>query len=132
MNIPENELNEEFNRSANGPGGQRVNKTATMVRLRWDYTASNVLTEEQKLSVRSRVNPMYLVGDEIVVSEQGERSLFLNRENAREKLTEIIRNAIRRPKVRHATKPTRASRERRLKNKSMRGKLKAERSTHWE
>ncbi len=117
---PEEELEEEFVRSACGPGGQNVNKTATAVRLTFRFPESRTLSEEVKERLRT------LCGAEFVSFLAREsRSLPENREAARLRLAALIASAKKSPRKRRPTKPTRASKERRLSEKSRRSEIKS-------
>ncbi len=123
LSIPEDELTEEFLRSS-GPGGQHVNKTATAVRLRFDAANSPSL----RAPVRDRL--LKLAGaratphGEILIEVHEFRSQKMNREEARKRLTELLRRAARPPKRRTKTKPTKASKERRIAGKKTRSQTK--------
>lgn len=116
LSIPESELSERFIRSP-GPGGQNVNKVATAVQLSFDVAGSPSLPED----VRRRL--MRLAGRRVdssgvlTLEAHRFRTRERNREDARERLAELVRQAAHRPKARVATKPTRASKERRLDSK---------------
>ena len=125
--IPEEEFEEEYVRPSSGPGGQHQNKTENGVRLQWDVAATAVLTDTQKERLRVIAAP-YMLGDLLVVMERASRSLARNRERARERIRELALAAMPEPRKRRPTKPTRASRERRLKEKAARGRIKALRS----
>ena len=123
ISIKENEIQEEFV-LASGPGGQNVNKVATAVKLRFDAAHSPSLPED----VRDRL--MRLAGkrltDEgvIVIHARRFRSQDKNRQDARERLVALIREAAQRPKPRRKTRPTAASIERRLEDKRRRSQIK--------
>lgn len=125
--IPEEEYAEEYVRPSSGPGGQHQNKTENGVRLQWDVAATSVLTEAQKERLRILAAP-YMQGDLLVVMERSSRSLARNRERARERIRELALAARPEPRKRRPTKPTRASKERRLKEKAVRSRIKALRS----
>ena len=130
ISVPESELVESFLR-ADGPGGQHVNRTESAVELRFDVVHSPSLPEairERLLARRDR----RLTGDGVLVI-QGRRfrDQGRNRDDVRERLVEIIRDVLVPPKKRLATKPTRASKERRLVGKQQRGKTKQNRSRQW-
>ena len=125
--IPEEEFGEEYVRPSSGPGGQHQNKTENGVRLQWDVAATEVLTDAQKERLRVLAAP-YMQGDLLVVMERASRSLARNRERARERIRELALAALPAPRKRRPTKPTKASKERRLKEKAVRGRIKALRS----
>lgn len=116
IQIPESELSERFIRSP-GPGGQNVNKLATAVQLRFDVAGSSSLPED----VRSRLIRLAgrrLDGAGVLTIEAHRfRTRERNREDARERLADLICRAAHRPKPRVATKPTRGSQRRRLESK---------------
>ncbi|MBR4717753.1 MAG: aminoacyl-tRNA hydrolase [Lentisphaeria bacterium] len=125
--IPEEEFEEEYVRPSSGPGGQHQNKTENGVRLQWNVAATAVLTDAQKDRLRVLAAP-YMLGDLLVVMERSSRSLARNRERARERIRELALAALPTPRKRRPTKPTKASKERRLKEKAVRGRIKALRS----
>ena len=123
ITIRENEIQEDFILSS-GPGGQNVNKVATAVKLRFDAARSPSLPEE----VRDRL--IHLAGKRlteegvIVIDARRFRSQDKNRQDARERLAALIRQAVERPKPRRKTRPTAASKERRLEDKRRRSQIK--------
>ena len=125
--IPEEEFAEEYVRLSSGPGGQHQNKTENGVRLQWNVATTTVLTDAQKERLRALAAP-YMQGDLLVVMERSGRSLARNREHARERIRELALAARPEPRKRRPTKPTRASRERRLKEKAAHSRIKALRS----
>jgi len=125
--IPEDEFEEDYVRPSSGPGGQHQNKTENGVRLQWNVAETAVLTDAQKERFRVIAAP-YMQGDCIVVMERSSRSLARNRERARERIRELALAARPEPRKRRPTKPTKASMERRLKEKAARGRIKALRS----
>ena len=125
--IPEEEFAEDYVRPSSGPGGQHQNKTENGVRLQWDVAAPAVLTDVQKERLRVIAAP-HMQGDLLVDMERSSRSLARNREHARERIRELALAALPEPRKRRPTKPTKASKERRLKEKAVRSRIKAMRS----
>ena len=126
--IPEEFLREEFYRPASGPGGQHVNRTETGVRLRFFFRACPVLSEEWKnrLARAAGAGPD---DESLVILSRRSRSLRQNREEAFRRLRQLLEQTRRAPAVRRPTKPTKASKERRLASKSRRSALKRSRSS---
>ena len=125
-NIPQEDLYEEFVRSAAGPGGQHVNRTESTVRLHFKYLQCAILPDDMKERLSSIAAP-WIQGDEIVIQVRESRSLLRNREMAQHRLITLLDAAAIVPKKRKKTKPTRASVERRLAGKSRRSEVKRNR-----
>lgn len=123
LRIPEDEIHESASR-ASGPGGQHVNKTETRVTLRWNVRDSQVLGDEQRARLMSRLAGRLTRRGHLVVHAQASRSRGRNRELARERLAELVREALHAPAPRVATRPSRAQRSRRLDAKRRRASLK--------
>jgi ribosome-associated protein len=132
IEIPEDELIERFVRSS-GPGGQNVNKLSTAVELRFDAAQSPSLPDAVRARLLARRDRRITSEGVIVLSAQRFRTQERNREDARTRLAELIRSALTVPKPRVATKPTRASKERRLTSKRERAQVKRTRTGRgWE
>jgi len=117
VSIPRFEIELRFSRSS-GPGGQHAQKSDTRVEATFDVEASAVLSEAQKRRVIAKAGPV------LRAVAQDERSQWRNRELATERLVEALREALRVPRKRKPTKPSKAARERRLEAKKRRGHVK--------
>lgn len=118
MKIPAAEFTIEFARSG-GPGGQNVNKVSSKAQLRWKVGASAVLNDEQKNRVREVLKNRLTNEDEILVMAEDERSQPQNRDLVIARFEEMIADALKIPKKRRPTKPTRSSTEKRLLGKKI-------------
>ena len=130
LEIPDAELEVAFVRSS-GPGGQNVNKVASAVQLRFFLDKNVTLSEEVKSRLRILAGQRLNDAGELLIVARESRSQEQNRRIAEQKLLDLVRRALIAPRKRHATKPTRASKERRLdtkarkqRNKRLRGRVR--------
>ena len=117
VSIPRFEIELRFSRSS-GPGGQHAQKSDTRVEATFDVEASAALSDAQKRRVIAKAGPV------LRAVAQDERSQWRNRELATERLVEALREALRVPRKRKPTKPSKAAKERRLEAKRRRGQVK--------
>ncbi len=120
--VPEDAIEEKF-LAATGPGGQNVNKVATAVQIRLDVFALRLLPEVYA-RLKQLAGSRWTNEGEIVITARTFRTQEANRQDARERLAEMLGRAHQRPARRVKTKPTRAAKERRLTGKSLRGDVK--------
>lgn len=130
IDIPESELTERFLR-ADGPGGQHVNRTESAVELRFDVAHSPSLPDEVRARALARRDRRLTADGVLVIQGRRFRDQARNREDVRERLIDLLRGALKPPKKRVATRPTRASKERRLVGKQKRGAVKRNRARGW-
>ena len=124
--IDERELQFDFVRAA-GPGGQNVNKVATAVHLRFNIHAS-ALPEDAKARLISMAGQRATKEGELLLEAKRFRTQEQNRMDAVQRFSELVRKALVKPKVRRKTKPSAASKEKRLRSKKVKGEHKRLRS----
>lgn len=124
--IPRAELEYRATRSG-GPGGQHVNTSSTRIELYWNVADSPSLTEEQRALILARLGGRMDAAGTMRVVASAERSQLQNREQATERLRSLVAGALRVPKRRKKTKPSRAAREARLRAKKRRSETKSAR-----
>ena len=132
VSIPDEEFEWKFIRSS-GPGGQNVNKVASAVQLRFLLPRNVSLPVAARNRLRRMAGQKLIDDGSILISARSERSQEQNRRDALERLAELIRAALIEPKIRKKTRPTKASKERRIESKKRRGTTKQGRGARsWE
>jgi ribosome-associated protein len=126
ITIDDSELEERFVRSS-GPGGQNVNKVSTTVQLRFNVRASTSLPDDVRRRLIALAGNRMTTDGVMVIEARRHRTQAANREDARERLIELIQQAEIKPKRRRKTKPSKASGERRLQTKRRRADAKQRR-----
>jgi ribosome-associated protein len=126
--IDEREIEESFVRSS-GPGGQNVNKLSTAVQLRFDVRHSPSLPDDVRARLERLAGSRLTRDGVLVIIAQSHRTQGRNRQDALDRLLDLIRQAAVRPIKRRPTRPTKASRERRIEGKKRRGGIKNLRRT---
>lgn len=128
MRVPLAEIHLDFVRSS-GPGGQNVNKTSSKVQLRWHVGRSRAFTEEEKGLIHQYLRKRLNNAGEIVLASDRLRSQLQNRAFVVEQLQRLVSQALVRRAKRKATRPTRASKERRIEGKKIHSQKKRARSS---
>ena len=124
--INESELKESFIRSS-GPGGQHVNKVATAVQLRFNAKTSGNISKEVYNRLRTIAGSKLTEDGNLIIVSQVPRSQIQNRQVALDKLISLLQQAAKKPKRRKKTRPSRASVEKRLRNKRLQSEKKKSR-----
>ena len=117
---------------ASGPGGQHVNKVSSKVQMWIDLDRLEGATPEERARIRERLEARLDARGRLLISSQATRDQARNLDDAAQRAADLIRAALHRPKARHATKPTAASRERRIHGKRHQAKQKDQRRTDWD
>jgi ribosome-associated protein len=126
LSLPLAELEYRASRSG-GPGGQHVNTSSTRVEVWWDVAGSSALTEEQRARLLARLATRLDSAGRLRLVSSGSRSQLRNREEVTERLRELVAAALRVPKARKRTRPSRATKAARLEAKRRRSAIKRER-----
>jgi ribosome-associated protein len=129
--IQDEELEWKFIRSS-GPGGQNVNKVSSAVQLRFLLPRNTSIAAPAKNRLRRMAGQRLVDDGSILITARDERSQEQNRRAALERLADLVRAALVEPKIRKKTRPTRASKERRIDSKKRRSSTKRNRGGRWD
>lgn len=108
-----------------GPGGQHVNKTSTKVEVRWDLWASPSFTEEEKMRLSAKLSSRLTQAGELILTDHSSRSQAINRELVTARLYQVLEDALKVQKPRRKTRPSAASRAKRLQAKRYKSSIKS-------
>jgi ribosome-associated protein len=131
LEIPLDEIEYSFSTSS-GPGGQHANKASTRVDLAWNIDESRILRAEDRERIRARLRNRIDTSGALRLSSDRHRSQWRNRADVTARLADLVAEALKPPKQRVATAPTRAAKQRRLEAKRHRGALKRNRRVPFE
>ena len=129
--IPGSELQYTASRSS-GPGGQHVNKTDSRIQIRWNIPGSRALSDFLKRRVMQVLATRLTDDGDLLLASDSNRSQHRNKEEVTQRLAELVRAALVPPKPRRKTKPTRASRQKRLDEKKKRSDAKRQRGKKYD
>lgn len=129
--IPASELQYTASRSS-GPGGQHVNKTDSRIQIRWNIPTSSALSDFLKHRVMNVLAARLTENGDLLMASDSNRSQHRNKEEVNQRLAALVREALVPPKPRRKTKPTRASRQRRLDEKKKRSDVKRQRGKKYD
>ncbi len=108
-----------------GSGGQNVNKVETMVEGLWDIDKSNVINDEQKVLIKDKLRNRITQNGILIVKSQSERTQLGNKEIVFKKMHQLILESLRKKKSRISTRPTKASKEKRIESKKKASEIKS-------
>lgn len=126
VEIPLSEIDLAFARSG-GPGGQNVNKVETQVEVRWTPSTSAALSPDDRAWLVQKLASRLTKDGELLVTSNRFRTQGANRQDALDRLADVVRQALHRPKKRTKTKPSKAAKQRRLQSKKSRSQTKKNR-----
>jgi ribosome-associated protein len=128
--VDQEQLLKELNFKAvksSGPGGQHVNKTASKVELQFDVWESSGISEEEKIRVLKKLESRLTKENTLILQSDESRSQHKNKELVSQRFLVILKNALKKPKIRKKTRPSKASKMKRLKKKKINSEKKANR-----